>query len=170
MSTHRTFRLSLLAASLLLVGGGRSAAADSYPFEIRLSNSVFGEKVFTGEITPEDGSFEIFTTSGSTRIHMTGSIQGDHVHVYGELIIPGAASWQRFKPFSADADFGSDGKARDGIVAYPSSGTAARGSITITRPVTAVAVAPTAPAVVQPTQPTTAPATTTTQPSAPAAT
>ena len=170
MSTYRIFRLSFLAAALLLVGGGRLAAADSYPFEIRLSNSVFGEKVFTGQITPEDGSFELFTTSGSTRIHMTGSIEGNHVHVYGELIIPGAASWQRFKPFSADADFGSDGKARDGIVAYPSSGTAARGSITITRPATAIAAAPTAPAIAQPTQPTTPPTTATTQPTTPTAT
>src|SRR5262245_7401884 len=169
MSTHRAFRLSLLAASLLLVGGGRSAAADSYPFEIRLSNSVFGEKVFTGEITPEDGSFEIFTTSGSTRIHMTGSIAGDHVHVYGELIIPGAASWQRFKPFSADGTFSAEGTVKQGIVAYPFNGTPARGTITVKRPVTAIAATPPVQPVA-PTQPATPSTPTTTQSTPPAQT
>jgi peptidoglycan hydrolase-like protein with peptidoglycan-binding domain len=161
MSTYRVFRFWLAAALLLFIGAGRAAAADSYPFEIRLSNSVFGQKVFTGEIVPEDGNFTVFVTSGSTRIHMTGSIQGDHVHVYGELVIPGAASWQRFKPFSADGTFGGDGTVKEGIVAYPSSGTPARGSITITRPATAVAAAPAAP---QPIQPATPPAPTVAQP------
>ena len=85
MSAYRALRLGFFAALLLLVGAGRLAAADSYPFEIRLNSSLFGEKVFTGEIAPEGGSFEMFVTSGSTRIHMTGSIAGDHVHVYGEL-------------------------------------------------------------------------------------
>ena len=160
MSTYRVLRFWLAAAWLLFIGAGRAAAADSYPFEIRLTNSLFGQKVFTGEIVPEDGNFTVFVTSGSTRIHMTGSIQGDHVHVYGELIIPGAASWQRFKPFSADGTFGGDGTVKQGIVAYPSSGTPARGSITITRPVTAIAAAPAAP---QPTQPATPPAPTVTQ-------
>src|SRR5215475_5479827 len=151
MSTYRVLRFWLATALLLFIGAGR-AAADSYPFEIRLTNSLFGQKVFSGEIVPEDGNFTVFVTSGSTRIHMTGSIQGDHVHVYGELIIPGAASWQRFKPFSADGTFGGDNTVKQGIVAYPSSGTPARGSITITRPVTAIAAAP-APAAPQPSQP-----------------
>src|SRR5882724_11473123 len=146
MSTYRAVRLGFFAAVLLLVGAGRLAAADSYPFEIRLSNSTFGEKVFTGEIKPEDGSFETFVTSGSTRIHMTGSIVGDKVHVYGELVIPGAASWQRFRPFSADGTFSSAGTATESIAAYPTNGTPARGSITIKRPATAIAAAPAAPA------------------------
>src|SRR5882724_8202076 len=151
MSTYRAVRLGFFAAVLLLVGAGRLAAADSYPFEIRLSNSTFGDKVFTGEIKPEDGSFETFVTSGSTRIHMTGSIDGDKVHVYGELVIPGAASWQRFRPFSADGTFSSAG--------YPTNGTPARGSITIKRPATAIAAAPAAPAATTPpSQPATPPA------------
>jgi len=145
MSAYRVIRLGFFAALLLLVGAGRLAAADSYPFEIRLSSSLFGEKVFTGQIVPEGGGFEMFVTSGSTRIHMTGTIAGDHVHVYGELIIPGAAAWQRFKPFSADGTFASDGTVKQGIVAYPFNGTPARGSITVKRPVTAVAAAPAAP-------------------------
>ena len=58
----------------------------------------------------------MFVTSGSTRIHMTGSIAGDHVHVYGELVIPGSATWQRYRPFSADGTFGSDGTAEESIV------------------------------------------------------
>jgi hypothetical protein len=99
MSAYRALRLGFLAALVLLVGAGRLAAADSYPFKIRLNSSLFGEKVFTGEIAPEGGSFEMFVTSGSTRIHMTGSIAGDHVHVYGELVIPGSATWQRYRPF-----------------------------------------------------------------------
>ena len=144
MSTYRAVRLGFFAAVLLLVGAGRLAAADSYPFEIRLSNSTFGDKVFTGEIKPEDGSFETFVTSGSTRIHMTGSIVGDKVHVYGELVIPGAASWQRFRPFSADGTFSSAGTATESIAAYPTNGTPARGSITIKRPATAIAAAPAA--------------------------
>src|SRR5882724_380012 len=148
MSTYRAVRLGFFAAVLLLVGAGRLAAADSYPFEIRLSNSTFGDKVFTGEIKPEDGSFETFVTSGSTRIHMTGSIVGDKVHVYGELVIPGAASWQRFRPFSADGTFSSAGTATESIAAYPTNGTPARGSITIKRPATAIAAAPAAPAAV----------------------
>jgi peptidoglycan hydrolase-like protein with peptidoglycan-binding domain len=169
MSTHRVLWSGLLAAFLLLVGAGRAPAADSYPFEIRLSSSLFGEKVFTGQIVPDGSSFEIFVTSGSTRIHMTGSIVGDNVHVYGELNIPGAASWQRYKPFSADGTFASDGTVKRGIVAYPFNGTPARGTITIKRPATAIAAAPTAPAAPQPTQPATpstpsAPATTQTSP------
>src|SRR5262245_47741573 len=166
MSTHRVFRSGFLAAALLLFGAGGASAADSYPFEIRLNSSLFGEKVFTGQIVPDGNSFEMFVTSGTTRIHMTGSITGDNVHVYGELIIPGAASWQRFKPFSADGTFGSDGTVKRGIVAYPFNGTPARGSITVTRPATAVAVAPTAPAAPQPSQPAapSAPATTQTSP------
>jgi peptidoglycan hydrolase-like protein with peptidoglycan-binding domain len=163
MSAYRVIRLGLFAAFLLLVGAGRLAAADSYPFEIRLNSSLFGEKVFSGQIVPEGGSFEMFITSGSTRIHMTGTIAGDHVHVYGELIIPGAASWQRFKPFSADGTFASDGTVKQGIVAYPFNGTPARGSITVKRPVTAIAAAPAAP--VAPTQPSQSQAAT---PSAPA--
>ena len=126
------------------------AAADSYPFEIRLNSSLFGEKVFTGQIAPEGGSFEMFVTSGSTRIHMTGSIVGDQVHVYGELIIPGAASWQQYRPFSADGTFASDGTVKQGIVAYPFNGTPARGSITIKRPATAIAAAPAAPVAATP--------------------
>src|SRR6185312_3479259 len=120
----------------------------------------------TGQIVPDGNSFEMFVTSGSTRIHMTGSIAGDNVHVYGELIIPGAASWQRFKPFSADGAFASDGTVKRGIVAYPFNGTPARGTITIKRPVTAIAAAPTAPAAPQPAQPATpsTPATTQTGP------
>jgi len=163
MSTHRIFRSGFLAAALLLFGAGGASAADSYPFEIRLNSSLFGEKVFTGQIEPDGTSFEMFVTSGNTRIHMTGTIAGDYVHVYGELIIPGAASWQRFKPFSADGSFGSDGTVKRGIVAYPFNGTPARGSITVTRPATAVAAAPTAPAAPQPSQPA-APATTQTSP------
>lgn len=163
MSTHRVFRSGFLAAALLLFGAGGASAADSYPFEIRLTSSLFGEKVFTGQIVPDGNSFEMFVTSGSTRIHMTGSIAGDNVHVYGELIIPGAASWQRFKPFSADGTFGSDGTVKRGIVAYPFNGTPARGSITVTRPATAVAAAPTAPAAPQPSQPATPTVPTTTQ-------
>jgi peptidoglycan hydrolase-like protein with peptidoglycan-binding domain len=146
MSAYRALRLGFLAGLLLLVGAGRLAAADSYPFKIRLNSSLFGEKVFTGEIAPEGGSFEMFVTSGSTRIHMTGSIAGDHVHVYGELVIPGSATWQRYRPFSADGTFGSDGTAEESIVAYPFQGTPARGTITIKRPVTAIAAAPAAPA------------------------
>ena len=127
MSAYRVIRLGFFAALLLLVGAGRLAAADSYPFEIRLSSSLFGEKVFTGQIAPEGGTFEMFVSSGSTRIHMTGSIAGDHVHVYGELIIPGAASWQHYRPFSADGTFASDGTVEETIVAYPFTGTPARG-------------------------------------------
>ncbi len=173
MSTYRAIRLGFVAALLLLVGAGRLAAADSYPFEIRLSHSVFGEKVFTGQITPEGGGFEIFVSSGSTRIHMTGSIVGDQVHVYGELVIPGAASWQKFRPFSADGTFASDGTVKKAIVAYPFNGTPARGSITIKRPATAIAATPTAPtgqeAATQPSQPATpsTPAITQTSPTVP---
>src|SRR5438876_226134 len=146
MSAYRALRLGFFAALLLLVGAGPLAAADSYPFEIRLNSSFFGEKVFTGQIEPDGDTFEMFAVSGSTRIHMTGSIIGDKVHVYGELVMPGAASWQKYRPFSADGTFGSDGKVKQSIVAYPIQGTAARGSITVTRPATAIAAAPAAPA------------------------
>src|SRR5512144_86569 len=122
MSTYRAVRLGFSAALLLLVGAGRLAAADSYPFQIQLSNSIFGNKTFTGQIEPEDGNFETFVTSGSTRIHMTGSIIGDKVHVYGELIIPGAASWQRFRPFSVDGTFSGAGTMNGSISAYPTNG------------------------------------------------
>jgi peptidoglycan hydrolase-like protein with peptidoglycan-binding domain len=159
MSTYRAVRLGFSAALLLLVGAGRLAAADSYPFQIQLSNSIFGSKTFTGQIEPEDGNFETFVTSGSTRIHMTGSIVGDKVHVYGELIIPGAASWQRFRPFSVDGTFSSAGTMNGSISAYPTNGTPARGSITVKRPATAIAAAPAAPAAATPpSQPATPPA------------
>jgi len=158
MSAYRAIRIGFFAALLLLVGAGRLAAADGYPFEIRLNSSLFGEKVFTGQIAPEGGSFEMFVSSGSTRIHMTGSIVGDQVHVYGELVIPGAASWQKYRPFSADGTFSSEGSVKESIVAYPFNGTPARGSITIKRPATAIAAMPTAPAATtQPSQPATPP-------------
>jgi hypothetical protein len=108
MSAYRAIRLGFFAALLLLVGAGRLAAADSYPFEIRLNSSLFGEKVFTGQIAPENGSFEMFITSGSTRIHMTGSIAGDH-SMYGERSFRAASG--SAKPFRSTA-FSADGRSK----------------------------------------------------------
>ena len=76
--------------------------------------------------------------SGNSRVHLTGSVSGDTVSVYGELQIFGTS---RFKPFSADGAF-SDATFSQPIVAYSVNGQSARGSISVTRPTAAVAVPP----------------------------
>ena len=102
MSMGRLAGLLLCAAALLLAGPVGFATAETYPVEIRFTHNVFGEKVFKGEIATENGRFETFMISGNSRVHLTGSVSGDTVSVYGELQISG--TW-RFKPFSADGAF-----------------------------------------------------------------
>jgi peptidoglycan hydrolase-like protein with peptidoglycan-binding domain/uncharacterized caspase-like protein len=122
----------------LLLAVVERAAAQTYGYEIRLTQSIFGERVFKGEIVPENGRFEEFVDDGNTRVHFTGSVSGDQVSVYGELLITG--NW-RFKPFHVDGVFSGATFTRS-VVAHSEMGTSARGSVTITRPATAVAAAP----------------------------
>jgi peptidoglycan hydrolase-like protein with peptidoglycan-binding domain len=150
MSMGRLAGLLLCAAALLLAGPVGFATAETYPVEIRFTHNVFGEKVFKGEIATENGRFETFMISGNSRVHLTGSVSGDTVSVYGELQISG--TW-RFKPFSADGAF-SDSTFSQPIVAHSVNGQSARGSISVTRPTAVVAVPPPAeqvPEVVAPT-------------------
>ncbi len=133
------------AVALSLGASGRPAAAQGYPFEMRLANNVFGEKEFKGEITPANGRIDQTISSGNLRVRLTGSIEGDSVSVYGELLTGG--NW-RFFPFSTEGSFSSSGAFTGKVVAERSNGPPARGSISITRPAPAVAeVTPTAPAV-----------------------
>jgi peptidoglycan hydrolase-like protein with peptidoglycan-binding domain len=114
------------------------AVAETYGYEIRLTQSIFGERVFKGEIAPQNGRFEEFVEDGNTRVHFTGSVSGDQVSVYGELILTG--NW-RFKPFRVDGAFSGSTFTRS-VVASSEMGPSARGSVTITRPATPVAAAP----------------------------
>ena len=148
MSVPRIIGL-LLAAIGLSLGAIDRAAAQTYAYEIRLVHNTFGEKVFKGEVTPENGRFEEFASSGNARIHFTGSVSGDEVSIYGELQLTG--SW-RFKPFSADGVFSGPAFTHR-IVAQSGSGPAARGSITVTRPMAAVAETPPPQPTVAPVQP-----------------
>jgi hypothetical protein len=134
----RPFGLLSCALVLSLLGGGRLLAAESYPFEMRLSNNVLGDNVFKGEITPTNGRFEQVVSSGSVRVRLSGSITDDRVSVTGELLFSG--SW-RFFPFSTNGAFSSSGTFTGSVVAQRSNGQPARGSISIARPV-AVAEVP----------------------------
>ncbi len=138
MSTVRIIGFLLLGVCLLLAGTGAALAADTYPFEIRFTHNTFGKKVFKGEVTAENGRFEEFATSGNARIHITGSVAGDSVSVYGELVVSG--TW-RFKPFSASGAFAGSAF-NQSVVAHSLNGTSARGTIAITRPAAAVAAPP----------------------------
>jgi peptidoglycan hydrolase-like protein with peptidoglycan-binding domain len=148
MSVPRIIGL-LLAAIGLSLGAIDRAAAETYAYEIRLVHNTFGEKVFKGEVTPENGRFEEFASSGNARIHFTGSVSGDEVSVYGELLLTG--NW-RFKPFSVDGVFSGPAFTHR-IVAQSGSGPAARGSITVTRPIAAVVETPPPQPTVAPVQP-----------------
>ena len=140
MAITRSFGLLACALTLSLLAAGRLLAAESYPFEMKLSNSVLGDKVFTGQITPTNGRFEQVVSSGNLRVRLTGSIADGRVSVHGELLFSG--SW-RFFPFSTDGAFSSSGSFTGSVVAQRSNGTPARGTISITRPTPAVAeVAP----------------------------
>jgi len=137
MATARLFGLFLCASALYLVMSARPAAADGYPFEMRLSNNVFGEKLFKGEITPTDGRFSETLSSGSLRVRLSGSIEGDSVSVYGELLTGG--NW-RFFPFSTEGSFSPSGAFSGRILADRANGPPARGSISITQPAAAADV------------------------------
>ena len=137
MSAFRMIGLSLCVTGSLLAIADQ-AAADTYSYEIQLTHNTFGKRTFKGEIDTENGRFEEFLTSGNARIHLTGSVNGDAVSVYGELVIPG--SWG-FKPFSADGSFAGSAYT-DSVVVLSNTGPSARGSITITRPNAAVAETP----------------------------
>src|SRR5262245_14229352 len=133
----RPFALLSCALALSLLSGGRLLAAESYPFEMRLSNNVLGDNVFKGEITPTNGRFEQIVTSGSVRVRLSGSITDDRVSVTGELLFSG--NW-RFFPFSTNGAFSSSGSFTGSVVAQRSNGQPARGSISITRPVAVAAL------------------------------
>ena len=135
----RPFGFLSCALALSLFGSAPLLAAESYPFEMRLSNSVLGDNLFKGEITPTNGRFEQIVSSGTVRVRLSGTIADDKVSVYGELLFSG--SW-RFFPFSTTGAFSPSGNFSGSVVAQRSNGTPARGSISITRP---VAVAETAP-------------------------
>jgi peptidoglycan hydrolase-like protein with peptidoglycan-binding domain len=135
MLAVRTILWAFCAAGSLLAVVER-AAAETYGYEIRLTQSIIGERVFKGEIAPKDGRFEEFAESGNTRVHFTGSVNGDKVSVYGELLITG--NW-RFKPFYVEGDLAGSTFTRP-VVAYSERGPSARGSVTITRPLAAGAV------------------------------
>jgi peptidoglycan hydrolase-like protein with peptidoglycan-binding domain len=137
MSAFRIIALPLLAIGVLLAAADM-AVAETYPYEIRMTHNTFGERVFKGEVETENGRFEEFVTSGNTRLHLTGSVSGDEVSVYGELLMTG--NW-RFKPFSVDGTF-SGSAFTHSVVAHSRTGPSARGSITITRPTAPVAAAP----------------------------
>jgi peptidoglycan hydrolase-like protein with peptidoglycan-binding domain len=144
MAITRFSVLFVCAVALCLGASGRPAAAQSYPFEMRLANNVFGEKMFKGEITPANGRIDQTISSGNLRIRLTGSIDGDSVSVYGELLTGG--NW-RFFPFSTEGSFSSSGAFTGKVLAERSNGPPARGSISIRQPAPAVAEAtPTAPA------------------------
>jgi peptidoglycan hydrolase-like protein with peptidoglycan-binding domain len=127
----RLFGLLSCALVLSLLGGGRLLAAESYPFEMRLSNNVLGDNVFKGEIRPTNGRFEQVVSSGSVRVRLSGSITDDRVSVTGELLFSG--NW-RFFPFSTNGAFSSSGSFTGSVLAQRSNGQPARGSISITRP------------------------------------
>ncbi|MGH6927690.1 MAG: hypothetical protein ACREEV_05175, partial [Dongiaceae bacterium] len=145
MAITRFSTLLLCALALCLGASGRPAAAESYPFEMRLANNVLGEKLFKGEIAATNGRFEQTVSSGNLRVRLTGTIDGDTVSVYGELLTGG--NW-RFFPFSTEGSFSSAGTFSGKVLAERSNGPPARGQISITRPAPAVAeTTPTVPAV-----------------------
>jgi peptidoglycan hydrolase-like protein with peptidoglycan-binding domain len=137
MSAFRIVGLSLCVTGSLLAISDQ-AAAETYAYEIQLTHNSFGKRVFKGEIDTETGRFEEFAASGNARVHFTGSVSGDEVSVYGELLITGA--W-RFRPFSVSGSFAGPAFT-DSVVVLSNTGTSARGSITITRPAAAVSAPP----------------------------
>jgi peptidoglycan hydrolase-like protein with peptidoglycan-binding domain len=154
MSIRRIPWLTVLAAGLMALGLGRAGAQEgAYPFEIKISHSGFGDKVMHGTIVPEGGEFEQFVSSGNVTLHLSGTIHGDQVSLYGALRVPG--SWG-FEPFRTGGAFSGSGRFVGSIVAYANAGRAARGSIMIQKPAGAVAQAeqaPARPAVAAPAQP-----------------
>jgi peptidoglycan hydrolase-like protein with peptidoglycan-binding domain len=140
----RHFGLLPCILALTLLGGGQAMAAESYPFEMRLSSNALGDHVFKGEIAPANGRFEQVVSSDNLRVRLSGSITEGQVTVYGELLFSG--SW-RFFPFSTNGAFSSSGTFTGAVVAQRSNGSPARGSIVIIRPATAVAEAAPQPAV-----------------------
>jgi peptidoglycan hydrolase-like protein with peptidoglycan-binding domain len=139
MAITRIFALLVWTLAVCLGLSGHPAAADGYPFEMRLANNMLGEKLFAGELTPVGGRFDETVSSGTLRVRLTGSIEGDSVSVYGELLTGG--NW-RFFPFSTDGSFSSSGTFSGRVVAERSNGPPARGTISIRRPAPAVAAAP----------------------------
>jgi peptidoglycan hydrolase-like protein with peptidoglycan-binding domain len=132
----RSSLLFVCAAALCLAASIRPAAAETYPFEMSLANNVLGEKLFNGEIvTAADGRFEQIVSSGALRVRLTGTIAGDSVSVYGEILTTG--NW-RFFPFEAEGSF-SSGSFTGKVFAERSNGQPARGAISITQPAPAVA-------------------------------
>lgn len=123
---------------LALLGSAEALAAESYPFEMRLSSNALGDHVFKGELAPTNGRFDQVVSSGSLRVRLSGSITDGQVSVYGELLFSG--SW-RFFPFSTNGAFSPAGRFTGAVVAQRSNGSPARGSIIISRPTTAVAEA-----------------------------
>jgi peptidoglycan hydrolase-like protein with peptidoglycan-binding domain len=115
------------------------AAAETYGYEIRLTQSIFGERVFKGEVAPRNGRFEEFAEDGNTRVHFTGSVTGDQVSLYGELLVTG--KW-RFKPFRVEGVLSGDAFTRSVVTQSDGMGPSARGSVTITRRPGPVAAAP----------------------------
>jgi peptidoglycan hydrolase-like protein with peptidoglycan-binding domain len=144
MAITRFSTLLVCALAFCLGASGRPAAAESYPFEMRLANNVLGEKLFKGEIAATNGRFEQTVSSGNLRVRLTGTIDGDTVSVYGELLTGG--NW-RFFPFSTEGSFSPAGTFSGAVFAERNNGPPARGKISITRPAPAVAeTTPTAPA------------------------
>ena len=150
MAITRTFALSLGALAICLGLSARPAAAEGYPFEMRLANNMLGEKLFAGELTPVGGRFDQTVSSGSLRVRLTGSIEGDSVSVYGELLTGG--NW-RFFPFSTEGSFSSSGTFSGRVLAERSNGPPARGTISIRQPAPPLAVAATPEVAVVPPSP-----------------
>jgi peptidoglycan hydrolase-like protein with peptidoglycan-binding domain len=139
MAITRSSAFLLCATALWLAASVRPAAAETYPFEMSLANNVLGEKLFKGEIvTGADGRFEQTVSSGALRVRLTGTIAGDSVSVYGELLTTG--NW-RFFPFEAEGSF-SSGTFTGKVFAERSNGQPARGLISIAQPAPAVAQTP----------------------------
>jgi peptidoglycan hydrolase-like protein with peptidoglycan-binding domain len=134
----RNFALFFCALAVCLCLSGHPAAAEGYPFEMRLANNMLGEKQFSGELLPVNGRFDQTVSSGSLRVRLTGSIEGDSVSVYGELLTGG--NW-RFFPFSTEGSFSSSGTFSGRVLAERSNGPPARGTISIKQPAPVVATA-----------------------------
>ena len=140
--------------ALLLV---RAASADEFSFSAPVTGA--GNWLFEGPLNVHDGKFQEYFTSGNARLQVWGTVEGDHISIGGQVKVTGF--YEQASAFSIDGKFRGD-KFTGNFVETLNYGQNLHGQITMTRPVTQAAPAPTAPAqqaVVKP-QPQPQPATT----------
>jgi peptidoglycan hydrolase-like protein with peptidoglycan-binding domain len=144
-------RWALLASLLAFMGAllsVRAASADEFAFSAPVTG--MGNWLFEGPIDVQDGKFQETFTSGNARLQVWGTVDGDHITIGGQVKVTGL--YEQGSAFRIEGKFRSDAFAGN-FVQQLNYGQNLRGRITMTRPATQAAQAPSAPAqqaVVQP--------------------